>query len=129
MKAKEVVRIAVSDVFRALAPRLKCPCCQKTKPKEVFGIRIMKRDRQGFPVQVRRQSYCAPCRGALLTAGKEPASIQITMSYFEIKQLGEVICVSYGETEEEAVQNAIEDGFILEAPIDSITLVEGPPGH
>lgn len=48
--------------FDALPAVLFCPCCKAHKPKEAFGVRVMKRDDKGVPTVVRRQSYCRECR-------------------------------------------------------------------
>lgn len=58
-KAKARVAAAMRD----LPARATCPKCGRSRKKEMFGVRVMKRDAQGVPLVVRRQSYCRECRG------------------------------------------------------------------
>jgi hypothetical protein len=57
-KAMQIVKAA----FAALPQRLTCPKCKQTRLKEMFGMRVMKRDSKGIPTRVIRQSHCRDCR-------------------------------------------------------------------
>lgn len=48
--------------FNSLPSHLHCPCCQKDVAKDLVGVRVMKRDANGLPVSIRRQSHCKACR-------------------------------------------------------------------
>lgn len=50
------------DLVTRMPQEMHCPHCDKTLPKEAFGARIMKRNPQGLPMVIQRQSYCRPCR-------------------------------------------------------------------
>ncbi len=54
----------VAAAFNALPAELTCPKCHLTKPKEVFGTRVTKKDAEGKPLKVVRQSYCKGCRSS-----------------------------------------------------------------
>ena len=60
--AEKKTTALLAGALRKLPSRLACPKCGKTRPKEMFGLRVMKRDVRGIPVVIRRQSYCAACR-------------------------------------------------------------------
>ena len=60
-----VVQVPVDPVaafMASLSEIQHCPCCQQHKNKAEFGVRVMKRDVNGVPVSIRRQSYCRTCR-------------------------------------------------------------------
>ena len=52
----------VRKVFNSLPKRIVCPKCHKNRTPKAFGMRVCSRDENGFPKDVRRQSYCKPCR-------------------------------------------------------------------
>ena len=53
----------IAAAMRDLPNRLKCPKCGRRRSKMMFGLRVMKRDANGVPLVIRRQSYCGSCRG------------------------------------------------------------------
>lgn len=53
---------AINKFYASLPEKLTCPCCHAHIPKMNFGVRVMKRDANGIPVVIRRQSYCKACR-------------------------------------------------------------------
>ncbi|MHB8874017.1 MAG: hypothetical protein ACYC8T_10060 [Myxococcaceae bacterium] len=60
--AEKKTAALLAVAFKKLSQRLSCPKCKKTRPKDKFGLRVMRRDARGIPVVIRRQSYCATCR-------------------------------------------------------------------
>ena len=52
----------INEFYASLPEKLTCPCCNAHIPKRNFGVRVMKRDENGVPVVIRRQSYCKACR-------------------------------------------------------------------
>lgn len=52
----------VAKFFAELPEWLHCPKCGFHQTKGNFGVRVMKRDAQGKPIVLRRQSYCKGCR-------------------------------------------------------------------
>lgn len=48
--------------YNALPAELTCPCCQATKSKAEFGVRVVKKDEAGNPLKAVRQSRCRSCR-------------------------------------------------------------------
>lgn len=51
--------------MKALPLRITCPKCQKSRKKEMFGVRLMNRvevETKGASPVFRRQSYCNDCR-------------------------------------------------------------------
>ena len=52
----------INEFYNKLPEKLTCPCCNATIPKLNFGVRVMKKDAQGLPLVIRRQSYCKACR-------------------------------------------------------------------
>lgn len=56
------IAMVVNSFFASLPEKLTCPCCSATLPKSNFGVRVMKKNAHGLPIQMRRQSYCRACR-------------------------------------------------------------------
>lgn len=52
----------VEKFFDELPDMLDCKKCQAVLPKVDIGIRVMKRNKDGSPKYVSRQSYCKKCR-------------------------------------------------------------------
>lgn len=52
----------INEFYAKLPEKLTCPCCNAHIPKQNFGVRVMKKDAQGLPLVIRRQSYCKACR-------------------------------------------------------------------
>jgi hypothetical protein len=58
----EVKADPVAAFYKTLPDFLTCPHCNGTKPKSDFGVRVMKKDAEGNPAVIRRQSWCRGCR-------------------------------------------------------------------
>jgi rubredoxin len=52
----------LAQAFADLPERLTCPRCGRSRKKEFFGVRVVKKDARGRPLQIYRQSYCRDCR-------------------------------------------------------------------
>jgi hypothetical protein len=56
-------QVILKATFKSLPSRLRCPKCGRTRGKEFFGLRVAKKDPEGLPILIYRQSYCRDCRG------------------------------------------------------------------
>jgi hypothetical protein len=59
---KKKIAALLTTAVQKLPLRIVCPKCGKNRPRKFFGLRVMKRDGQGLPTAIRRQSWCSTCR-------------------------------------------------------------------
>lgn len=50
--------------YESLDESFTCPKCHIEKHKAEFGVRVMKKDADGKPLKISRQSYCRQCRSS-----------------------------------------------------------------
>lgn len=70
--ARHIVVKTVSAAFlKTLPARAVCPRCSQELRREAFGTRVLRKDPNGLPQLMGRQSYCQPCRRKPLDKGAE----------------------------------------------------------
>lgn len=58
----DAIDVARRQFMATLPGSAECPKCKHTLRQDDFGVRVMKKDANGLPLRLSRQSYCKACR-------------------------------------------------------------------